>query len=84
MNEVQKLIQANAFWSNVKCSEQTRYGILSAIYTSSNSTQMNCNFSFGTGVAVVNTEVINSLFAAQPVGEFDFKRKMIAYLKNVD
>lgn len=69
MNETMKLMLENANWSNVRCSEQTRYGILSADYTATQQ-PMHCNFSFGTGVSVRNTDVINSLFAAQPVGKF--------------
>lgn len=66
MNTVQNLLkQSNGEWTDISCSEPTRYGILSATYTA---TKQQCNFLFGTGVVVRNTEVINSLFTAQPVG----------------
>lgn len=68
MNETVNLMQKSEEWSNVKCSEQSRYAILSADYTGSDSEPKKCHFTFGTGVAVKNTEIVNSLFAAQPVG----------------
>lgn len=68
MNETQKLMQKSEEWSNVECSEQSRYAILSAEHVFSNSEKKKCHFRFGTGVAVKNTEIVNSLFAAQPVG----------------
>lgn len=67
MNDAQKLLIQSGEWIEAKCSEQTRYAILSAAHKTTN---VKCNFSFGTGVAVRNTEVINSMFAAQPVGRW--------------
>ncbi|XP_055299892.1 uncharacterized protein LOC129567252 [Sitodiplosis mosellana] len=64
MNDTLKFLSNSGEWSDAKCSEQTRYGILSATHTA---TSLKCNFSFGTGVGVRNTDVINSLFTAQPV-----------------
>lgn len=65
MNETQKLLQKSEEWSNIECSEHSRYAILSADH---NSEKKKCHFSFGTGVTVKNTEIINAFFAAQPVG----------------
>lgn len=68
MNETRKLMQKSEEWSNIECSEQSRYAILSADHICSNTEKKKCHFTFGTGVTVKNTEIINSLFAAQPVG----------------
>lgn len=68
MNETVKLMQKSKEWSNVKCSDQSRYAILSADHISLDSEKKTCHFTFGTGVAVKNTEIINCLFAAQPIG----------------
>lgn len=65
MNEAMKLMQQSNYWTDIKCSEQTRYGILSAVYLP---LDLKCHFTFGTGVGVRNTDIIKSLFAAQPVG----------------
>lgn len=71
MNEAQKLLaQNNNEWSNAECSEQTRYGILSVTHKATN---QKCQFSFGTGVSVRNTDILNSLFDAQPVGMYFHK-----------
>lgn len=67
MNDTMKLLSINNEWSDAECSEQTRYGILSVTHKATN---LKCNFTFGTGVGVRNTEVVNSLFEAQPVGNF--------------
>lgn len=64
MNDVQKILGENDEWSDVKCSEQTRFGVLSAINTKN---KLKCHFRFGTGVVVRNSDVIKSLFEAQPV-----------------
>lgn len=79
MNDVQKILDKSGDWSDTKCSDQTRYAILSAVNKAKN---LKCNFTFGTGVAVRNTDVINTLFAAQPVGMFDWlisKQKWFEY-----
>lgn len=68
MNETLKLMRDSEEWSNVECSEQSRYAILSAEHVIPGSENRKCHFTFGTGVAVKNTEIIQSLFAAQPVG----------------
>lgn len=68
MNELVKLLQTNEEWSNVDCLGISRYDILSADHMGANSEKKKCHFTFGTGVAVKNTEIINSMFAAQPVG----------------
>lgn len=65
MNDAQKLLSQSGDWLYATCSEQTRYATLSAVHKGTN---IRCHFTFGTGVAVRNTDVINSLFAAQPVG----------------
>lgn len=65
INETLKLMQKSDEWAGIKCSEQSRYGIISADHTSE---KKKCHFRFGTGVAVKNTEIVNGLFAAQPVG----------------
>lgn len=65
MNETRKLMQNSEIWTNIECSEQSRYAILSADHISE---KKKCHLTFGTGVTVKNTEIINSLFAAQPVG----------------
>lgn len=70
MNEVVKILRKRGNWAKLKCSEQTRYGTLSAEYTSDDLKLIECRFTFGTGVAVKNTEILNSLFAAQPVGTY--------------
>ncbi|XP_031634243.1 uncharacterized protein LOC116347682 [Contarinia nasturtii] len=64
MDETLKLLQESCDWFNAKCSEQSRYGILSA---TNSSTNWECNFRFGTGVAVRNSDIISTLFEAQPV-----------------
>lgn len=68
MNEALQLMKQSNDWSNVKCTEQSRYGMLLANHKWPNLKPNECRFMFGTGVAVRNTEVINSLFAAQSVG----------------
>lgn len=71
MNVTQKLMEKSEEWSEkVEKSEHSRYAILSAEHIAC---KIRCTFRFGTGVAVKNTEIIKSLFAAQPVG----KRKKI-------
>lgn len=74
INDAMKLLQQKDNWSNVHCSEQSRYATLSASYHLSPQSvcspqMLPCKFTFGTGVGVRNTELIESLFAAQPVGE---------------
>lgn len=68
MNKTRQLLEKSDEWTNVECSEQTRYAILSAEHIGSDPERKKCHFTFGTGVAVKNTEIINTLFAAQPVG----------------
>lgn len=74
MNETQKLLTQSGEWRDAKRTEQTRYAILSAVHAN---TSLQCNFSFGTGVQVRNTEVLSSLFAAQPVGMCPFSSSKI-------
>lgn len=64
MTDVKRILGENNEWSDVKCSEQTRYGVLSATNTKN---KLKCHFRFGTGVVVRNSEVIQCLFEAQPV-----------------
>lgn len=68
MNRAMQLLEKSADWTTVKCSEQTRYGILSGSHKLNNE-KIECRFAFGTGVTVRNSEIINILFAAQPVGQ---------------
>lgn len=75
MNDTVKLMQQNSDWKDAKCSEQTRYGILSAIHVP---TDMNCHFTFGTGVGVRNSDVVKCLFNTQPVGMFKFIINLIS------
>lgn len=65
MNAAKKLLEQNMDWTDEECSGITRYSILSATHKATN---LKCNFTFGTGVAVRNCDVIMSLFDAQPVG----------------
>lgn len=64
MSNVQKILGESNEWSDVKCSEQNRYGVLSAF---NKENKLKCHFRFGTGVAVRNSEVIKCLLDAQPV-----------------
>lgn len=64
----EQLFNKSAEWSEVKCSELTRYGILSVTH---NATKIKCRMIFGTGVPVRNTKVVQSLFDAQPVCKCD-------------
>lgn len=61
---VRGLIEGKGEWSNVKLTEQSRYGILSAMH---NSTKTNCNFIFGTGVFARNHDLVKCLFNVQQV-----------------
>lgn len=74
LDKTRELMEKGDDWSNVECSERSRYAILSAEHVGS---KRKCNFTFGTGVAVKNTEIINSFFVAQPVG----KQKSISYFE---
>lgn len=64
MNNVVKVLQNTDKWADVKCSEQSRRGIVSAKYVKLG---QRCHFRFGTGVVVRNSDVIKSLLNAQPV-----------------
>lgn len=86
MNATQKLMEASEEWSKVEKSEHSRYAILSADHIDCKT--IRCHFTFGTGVAVKNTEIISSLFAAQPVGKqknhfrsIDLSSALTSYLK---
>lgn len=68
MNETQKIMEKSEEWSDVGKSEHSKYAILSAEHIVS---KKRCHFTFGTGVAVKNTEIVDSLFAAQPVGKWE-------------
>lgn len=65
MNDTVKLLAQSDDWFIQGCSEQTRYGVLSATFKIMN---VKCTFQFGTGVIVRNTDVIKALLDAQPVG----------------
>lgn len=65
MNDTVKLMAQSDDWFVQSCSEQTRYGVLSATFKIMN---IKCTFQFGTGVIVRNTDVIKALLDAQPVG----------------
>lgn len=64
MTTVQKILGESNEWSDIKFSEHSRYGVLSAFNTIN---KLKCHFRFGTGVVVRNSEVIKCLFEAQPV-----------------
>lgn len=63
----EELFTKSSIWSDVRCSEQTRYGILSVTH---NATKIRCRMVFGTGVPVRNTLVVQCLFDVQPVCEY--------------
>lgn len=64
MNDAHKIMVDSNEWSNVKCSEQTRYGILSATH---NATNIDCCFTFGTGVFVRNNDLVKSFLDVQKI-----------------
>lgn len=68
MNDTLKLMQKSDEWSVINCSDQSRYGILTVDYTCSGAEPKKCRFTFGTGVGVKNTEIVQKIFDAQPVG----------------
>lgn len=61
-----ELFKKSMVWSDVRCPEPTRYGILSVTH---NATKLKCRMIFGTGVPVRNTLVVQCLFDVQPVCE---------------
>lgn len=64
ISNAEELFAQSAIWSDVACSDQTRYGILSVTHVP---TRTKCRMIFGTGVPVRNSEVVQCLFDAQPV-----------------
>lgn len=62
-----KLFKSSTEWSDVKCTEPSRYG---TIYATHAATDIKCQIIFGTGVPVRNTQVIQCLFTKQPVCKF--------------
>lgn len=67
MSDTVKLMQNNSEWTNIQLSERARHAILSADHIGSG-TSKKCQFTFGTGVAVKNTEIVKGLLDAQIVG----------------
>lgn len=59
-----KILSESSYWTNVKCSEEHRYGI---VFATAKGFKQKCHFRFGTGVVVRNSEVIAALFDAQPI-----------------
>lgn len=66
LKDTENILKQSESWSNVRYFDRTRQ-FVSGIHESS---KILCNLTFGTGVSIYNTQVIQAMFDAQPVCEY--------------